>query len=151
MGGSRWPLGLAWLPGCLKKVSNNRPNTRQINLEAVFEVPPHVLRSYKNLQLNTGGTTASSCQTCRRRRPRGCSGLIPLSRCQFHRFAFRQPGGVEVTRRPPRPAVRPHQSRLCHLILSGRAAVRPPVWTESPAKRVVAPDAADRLISHEAE
>lgn len=53
----------------VKKVSNNRPNTRQINLEPevdVSEVPPHVLSFYSNLQLDAGETAASSCQTCRR-------------------------------------------------------------------------------------
>lgn len=35
-------------------------------------------------------------------------------------------GGDSTT--PPAPAVQPHQSKLCHLILSGRAGVRLASW-----------------------
>lgn len=93
-------------------------------------------------------TTVASCPICLLSHC-GCFGIITLqglSRCHFHHFAFQRRilmRSVEVTPRPPppppHPAVQPHQSKLCHLILSGRARVR---LTEAPRKRAVTQTAA---------
>lgn len=89
-----------------------------------------------------GVHSACSVQSVRSHLPShcGCLGIITLqglSLCQFHHFTFWRRGlmrRVEVTLQPSRPTVWPHQSKRCHLILSGRTHARIPSWRRLPGR-----------------